>query len=130
MPRPASKQPTELELEILKILWEDGPSTVRDVRGALGTFRKLAHTSVMTIMGIMVEKGQLQREKRGNGYVYRARVRKQSTLRRMMGDLVDRAYEGSAGAAAIHLIETGEVTDEELARLQATLAARAREEAS
>ena len=128
MTRPASKHPTELELEILKILWERGPATVREVREALRGFRKLAHTSVMTIMGIMVDKGQLTRAKNGGSYVYRTRIRRDPTLRKMMGDLVDRAFEGSVGVAALHLLEMGDVSEDEIEQLHELIGRRAKEE--
>ena len=81
MPRPTSKHPTELELEILKILWRRGPSTVREVREQLQPFRVLAHNSVMTVMGIMTEKGYLRRSGDSSGYVYAARIREGSIRR-------------------------------------------------
>lgn len=130
MTRPASRHPTELELEILKILWRHGPMTVREVRGQLRPFRSLAHTSVMTMLGIMTEKGQVLRRKEGSGYVYRARIRKQPTLRRMMGDLVERAFDGSAAAAAMHLLETNDLSPEELGTLRRMIECRAEEDAS
>jgi len=128
MTRPASKHPTELELEILKILWAEGPLTVRAVRERLAGFRKLAYTSVMTMMGIMTEKGQLARTKDSGSYVYRARIRREATLRRMLGDLVDRAFDGSAGAAALHLLDTGDLTPQELEALQTLIRRKAEEE--
>ena len=63
MARPTSKHPTELELEILKVLWRASPLTGRQVRDALVGFRDLAYTSVMTIMGIMEDKGYVRRKK-------------------------------------------------------------------
>ncbi|MBI4578279.1 MAG: BlaI/MecI/CopY family transcriptional regulator [Planctomycetes bacterium] len=118
MARPISKHPTELELEILKVLWRQGPASVRQVRDALVPFRDLAYTSVMTIMTIMTEKGYVQRSKLGSGYAYRPRIQQQSTLRRMTRDLVDRAYDGSAAALMLQLIETADLDADELKRLR------------
>ncbi len=67
MVRPTSKHPTVLELEILKILWRAQPLTGRQLRDALAEFRELAYTSVMTILGIMVDKGYVRRKKQGGG---------------------------------------------------------------
>ncbi len=75
MARPASPHPTELELEILKILWRDGPAVVQHVRDALAPERKLAYSSVITIMNIMTDKGYLSRVKDGKGYRYKARIK-------------------------------------------------------
>jgi BlaI family penicillinase repressor len=118
MARPASRHPTELELEILKILWRDGPSSVRHVREALTGFRDLAYTSVMTIMTIMTRKRYLRRSKAEGGYVYRARITQESTTGRMLRDLVNRAFDGSAAALMLNLLETNEIDAHELKRLR------------
>ena len=127
MGRHSSKHPTELELEILKILWRDGPAKVGDVREGLQAFRKLALTSVTTIMNIMVGKGYLKRAKENGRYVYRPCITKQSTTRRMVGDLVKRVFDGSAAAAMVNLLETSDVDEQELRKLR-TLIERKTEE--
>lgn len=118
MARPASKLPTELELEILKILWQKSPASVRQVRDALVPFRDLAHTSVMTIMTIMTDKGYLQRSKDGGSFVYRPKVKQQSTLRSMLDDLVTRAFDGSTSALLLNLIATTNLDADELRKLR------------
>lgn len=118
MPRRSSKHPTELELEILKVLWRDGPSTVRHVREALTDFRELAHTSVMTIMGIMTDKRYLRRSKDGNRYVYRARVGEQETTAGILGQVVDRVFDGSAVSVLMRLLETHDIDAKELTELR------------
>ena len=124
MARPASKHPTELELEILKVLWRDGPATVRQVRDALAGFRDLAATSVTTIMNIMVEKRYLGRRKAAASFVYRARVTEKATTRRMLRDLLDRAFDGSAAALMVNLVEAADLDPDEIARLKELLARR------
>ncbi len=114
MARPKSKHPTELELEILKILWRANPLTGRQVRDALAEFRELAYTSVMTIMGIMEDKGYLGRKKQGSSYVYSARIKQETTTRRMLLDLVERAYDGSVTSAVVNLLDSSDVKFEEL----------------
>lgn len=121
MARPSSKHPTELELEILKVLWQAGPVTVRQVREALAPVRRLAHTSVITVMNIMVDKGYLARRKRGPSYVYRPRVSQEATTGRMLRDLVDRVFDGSASAVMVNLLESGELNDAEIKRLRKLL---------
>jgi BlaI family transcriptional regulator, penicillinase repressor len=128
MARSASRHPTELELEILKILWRDGPSTVRHVRDALAGFRDLAYTSVMTMMTIMARKGYLKRKKADGGYVYRAAISAESTTRGMLRDLVDRAFDGSAATLMVNLLETGDLDAEELRRLRGLINQKAREQ--
>ena len=127
MARPPSRHPTELELEILKVLWRDGPATVRAVRDALADQRDLAYTSVMTIMNIMVNKGYLKRAKQNGSYVYTPRVSEKVTTRGMLGDLVDRAFEGSAMAVMLNLLETSDIDAEELKRLRTLISHKARE---
>ena len=112
------KHPTELELEILKVLWERGPMRVREVREALAPTRGLAYTSVMTVMGIMTKKGFLKRTKDGNSFVYRAVAQRGSTTRSMMRDLVDRLFEGSTSSAVLQLLETSDLDDEERAQIR------------
>ena len=118
MARPPSRHPTELELEILKIIWQDGPSSVSHVRQQLANFRKLAHTSVLTIMVIMTDKRYLKRFKDGKRYIYETRVPEQQTTSKMLGDLVNRVFDGSATAAMVQLLEMGDIDDKELAKLR------------
>ncbi len=121
MARPTSRHPTELELEILKVLWRDGPAPVRQVRDAIAGFRDLAATSVTTVMNIMVEKGYLARRKAGGSFVYRPRVTRKSTTRRMLRDLLDRAFDGSAAAMMLGLVETADLDAREVGALRALL---------
>src|SRR5687767_4164877 len=113
MSRPASQHPTDLELEILKVLWRDGPKPVRHLRDALGPVRELAYTSVMTVMNIMTDKGYLRREKgQAGSFTYYPLVKERQTTGRMLKDLVDRAFDGSAAAAVLNLLEAADVSDE------------------
>ena len=121
MTRPASRYPTELELEILKILWRHDGATVREVRDALAAKRDLAYTSVMTTMGIMRDKKYVARRRKGNGYVYRPRITRDWTAQQMLADVVDRLFEGSASAAMVHLLESNEIDEAELSRLRAVI---------
>ncbi len=121
MARPTSKHPTELELEILKVLWADGPLPVRAVRKALAPGRKLAYTSVMTIMNIMVDKGYLGRTRDGASFVYQPRVTEKATTRRILKDMVDRVFDGSAGAIMVSLLETSSLDKDELDRIRQLL---------
>lgn len=118
MARPSSRHPTELELEILKILWRDDPAPARHVRDALTGFRDLAYTSVATIMNIMTRKGHLKRRKQGGRYVYSPRISERSISRQMLADLVDRVFDGSAVAVMLNLLETSDVDETELRELR------------
>jgi len=128
MPR-SSSHPTELELEVLKVLWREGPWPVRLVRQALAAAgRDLAYTTVMTVMSIMVRKGYLRRDKQGAGFIYRPRIVRRSTLGKMLRDLVDRAFNGSAAAATLHLLQTSDLNREELRQIQELIARKARKD--
>jgi BlaI family transcriptional regulator, penicillinase repressor len=121
MARPSSKHPTELELTILKILWRVGPSPVKTVQELLGTSRELTYSSVTTIMNIMVRKKYLSREKSGPRYVYAPRVEETTTTARMLKDIVDRAFDGSAAAVVHTLLDASELNDAEIKELRAYL---------
>ena len=123
----SSRHPTELELEILKILWRDGASSVRHVREELAVFRNLAHTSVMTMMTIMVEKGYLKRSKKGKRYIYKPRISEEDTTQGMLGDIVERLFQGSTMTAMVHLLEMSDVDEEELAELRKLMRRKGKE---
>ena len=128
MARPTSRHPTELELEILKILWRQGPASGCQVRDALAPARELAYTSVMTILNIMTRKGYVRRKKEASGYVYRAAVAQDAAERGMLQDMVDRVFDGSAVAVVQHLIETSGLDADELTRIRQLIARKAKEQ--
>lgn len=118
MPRPSSKHPTELELAILKILWRDGALSGREIRDVLAGDRELSYQSVMTMLGIMEDKGYVRRKKSGGSFAYSARVTEKATSKRMLRDVVDRVFDGSAGAAMVHLLESSDIDADDLQRLR------------
>lgn len=125
MARPSSQHPTELELQILQILWRDGPAPVRHVRDTLAGVRDLAYTSVLTVMNIMTRKGYLRREKVDGSYVYWPQVDKDRTTGGMLRDLINRAFGGSAKAVMLNLLETREIDRDELKELRDLIAEQA-----
>ena len=128
MARPVSEHPTELELAILKVLWEDAPQTVQAVRDALAAAgRELAHSSVITVMNIMVRKGYLRRDKAGRAFEFTPLVEQQSVSRRMLGDLVNRVFDGSASAVMLELLETSDVDADEIAAIRRLINRKSRE---
>lgn len=121
MARKKSKHPTELELEILKILWNEAPRTVREVREAMAAGgRKLAHTSLITTLNVMFDKGFVKRAeaKNGRGYAFSPRVSRADVSQGMVGDLVDRMFEGSAQSLLLSLLENERLDEEAHAELR------------
>jgi predicted transcriptional regulator len=97
MPRKASlPRPSEAELEILDVLWQRGPSTVRDVWQALSTDRASGYTTVLKFMQIMTAKGLVTRKEDQRAHIYQASVSREQTQRQLLTHLVDRAFGGSA----------------------------------
>ncbi|HEX7375496.1 MAG TPA: BlaI/MecI/CopY family transcriptional regulator [Pirellulales bacterium] len=129
MVRKRSEQPTELELEILNVLWSEAPLLVRDVRARLEarSGRQLAHSSVITMLNIMYRKGFLRRQKQGKSFIFWPRDKKQNVAGRMIGDLVSRAFGGSASAMVLNLLETTDLDAEELAEIRKLVARKAKE---
>jgi len=130
MGRPRSSFPTELELDILKILWQHGPQTVEEVREALAAAdrgRELTHSSVITVMNIMVKKCYLSRTKQGRAFQYKATVTEQGINRGMLGDLTERVFDGSASALMLELIETADLDAAELKEIRRLINRKARE---
>jgi len=128
MARPASEHPTELELLILKILWDRSPLPVRDVRQALAEGgREAAHTSVITTLNTMVHKKLLRRRRDGKAYLFSPRVQQQAVRQRMLGDVVDRLFDGSAAAVMLSLFDRGDLNPDELSQLRQFVDRKTRE---
>jgi predicted transcriptional regulator len=119
MARPRHEHPTPGELEILQILWERGPSTVRDVLEILQQRRPRAYTSIMSLMNIMAEKKLLARQEKGKAFVYTAAAPREQTLGQMLGDLVNRAFDGSASALVAQLLS--HTSGQELEEIRQTI---------
>ena len=122
MPRPRNEHPTPGELEVLKILWDGGPSTGRRVMELLNADGKnRAYTSVTSLMNVMVDKGLLRRRPAGRAFIYETVDARRKTLGSMLGDLVGRAFEGSASALVAHLLDETKLTEAELAEIRRTI---------
>jgi BlaI family transcriptional regulator, penicillinase repressor len=129
MPRPASEHPTELEHQILKILWEESPLPVRDIRQRLAERgRDLAHTSVITTLNIMVRKQSLKRTRHKNAFLFQPRVSREEVSGRMLGDLVDRVFDGSAAAVVLSLFDRSDIDADELEELRSIIRRKAKEQ--
>ena len=123
MARPRNEHPTPAELEVLKILWERGPATVREVMETLRSQRRRAYTSVMSLLGVMTDKGLVKRKQQGRAFLYTAGIPRDKTLAGMVGDLWQRGFEGSASALVLHLLQETDPTQEELDKIRDTIEA-------
>ncbi|MHC4460229.1 MAG: BlaI/MecI/CopY family transcriptional regulator [Planctomycetota bacterium] len=121
MARPRHKNPTPAELEVLQIIWEHGPCTVREVMNLLKPKRPRAYTSVMSLMNVMAEKGLLNQEPKGRAFIYSAKVSRDKTQSSMLSDLLNRAFDGSANALVAHLLEQAEPNSEEIDEIHKTI---------
>jgi BlaI family transcriptional regulator, penicillinase repressor len=118
MPRPVSAQPTEVELQILGVLWERGPSCVRDVHLALSDQRDTGYSTTLKMMQVMLEKGLLKRNDKVRPQVYRAAKSKPHTQSQMLDDLTQRVFGGSAKRLVMRMVSTGRLNPEEIAEIQ------------
>ena len=128
--RPSSEHPTELELQILKVLWDSQPMTVREVRDALEqSDRDLAHTTVITMLSTMVDKGQIKKldPLQGKAFRFSPRIGRDNVSKGMLGDLVERVFDGSVEAVMLSLFDVKELNEEELASLRKLLNKKMRE---
>ena len=126
MARPRHEHPTPGELEVLQIIWDRGPSTVREVMEVLNRSRRRAYTSVMSLLNVMTDKRLLSRTPMGRAFVYTAKATRDKTLTDLVSDLVNRAFDGSASALVAHLLQQTQASPEELAEIRETVAAEAR----
>ncbi|WP_298867907.1 BlaI/MecI/CopY family transcriptional regulator [uncultured Gimesia sp.] len=130
MARSESEHPTELELEILKVLWDDSPLPVREVRARLEAQagRVLAHTSVITMLNIMYRKGFLKRKKEGKSFLFAPKLKKEAVTGGIMGDLLSRVFDGSSSDLVLNLLETADLDAEELVELRKLITRKAKEQ--
>jgi predicted transcriptional regulator len=113
-----SQRPTEAELEILRVLWERGPSTVRQVHELLVTARETGYTTTLKLMQLIADKGLVTRDESARTHIYTARLSQETTQRQLVNDLVDRAFGGSAAELVLRALSTHQTTDEELGEIR------------
>jgi BlaI family penicillinase repressor len=106
MARPKSTQPTDGELELLKLLWEAGPCELGRICSDLRRQRPVATTTVATMLTVMLGKGLVTRTRSRRGYLWSAKVGREATTRRLVERLLDRAFDGSARLLVAHLVDS------------------------
>ena len=121
MARGPTPRPTDAELSILRVLWERGPSTVRQVHDVLSADRDFAYTTTLKLLQLMTEKGVAVREEAGRVHLYRAAVAQEETQRHLIRDLVDRAFGGSPSQLVMQALAAKPASAEELREIRRLL---------
>ncbi len=114
-------RPTNAELEILTVLWSSGPATVREVYNVISRRRPAQYCTVLKFMQIMAEKGLVRRNEQPRAHVYEAARPREQTQQQLAGDLMERAFSGSAKALLLGALSARKATKAELAELQRLL---------
>ncbi|HSJ65314.1 MAG TPA: BlaI/MecI/CopY family transcriptional regulator, partial [Gemmatimonadaceae bacterium] len=110
--------PTDAELELLTVLWERGPSTVREVHDEVNSGRPVGYTTVLKLLQIMFEKRLVKRDARDRSHVYRAARPREGTQRALLDDLVERAFGGSASELVQRALAARRATPDELREIR------------
>jgi predicted transcriptional regulator len=119
----AEKQhrPTKMELAILRVLWENGPASVREVQARLSATRETGYTTALKMLQIMTEKGLVERDETVRPQIYRAKYSQEKTQRQLLQDLVQRAFGGSVKALVMQAISTKKSSPEDLEAIEKLL---------
>jgi predicted transcriptional regulator len=118
---PETPRPTEAELAILRVLWRRGPSTVKDVHEELARRFQAVYTTTLKQLQIMAEKGLVTRDESQRAHLYTARLPEEQTQSQLVGDLLDRAFEGSASRLVMRALSSRPASAEELAEIRELL---------
>ena len=113
------RKPTDAELAILRVLWTRGPSTVREVFDALGG--EGAYTTALKLLQIMTEKGLVRRDESERTHVYTAALSQDQTQQQIVGDLLDRVFDGSAAKLVLQALEARKASPGEIAEIRTLL---------
>jgi BlaI family transcriptional regulator, penicillinase repressor len=115
------RRPTPAELEILRVLWQHGARTVREVQEQLEQERPTGYTTVLKLLQIMTDKGLVRRDESARAHVYAAKAPEETTQKQLVRDLVDRAFGGSASQLVLHALSTRRSSKQELSQIRELL---------
>ena len=121
MPRPPASQPTEVELQILRILWERGPSTARQIHNRLTEDRDTNYSTTVKMLSVMLDKKLVRRDESVRPQVFRPAATQQRTQQRMLKDLIQKVYDGSAGSLVLQALASQKASPQELAEIRRML---------
>lgn len=114
-------KPTEAEIEILSVLWEIGPATVREVHSQLIKVREVGYTTVLKLMQIMTEKGFVVRDESQRSHVYRPKQKAETVKKSLLSDLITRVFSGSTSSLVMQAISSKKATPSQLAKMKELL---------
>ncbi len=114
-------KPTDSELEILQVLWEKGPSSVRFVNDTLAERREIGYTTTLKLMQIMHEKGLVQRNTDARSHIYEAVIERDATQRNLLGSFVDNVFSGSAMSLVMQALGNHKASKDELDQIKALI---------
>lgn len=115
--RPKNNTLTPQELEIMKLVWQRGATTVRDVYEVLLERRKIAYTTVMTMMKILETKGYLKKRRQDRAFIYRPAHPKNQVIGGMIREFIDRVFNGSAEPLLVHLVKSRHLSEKDLQKI-------------
>ena len=118
MKNPKLPKPTDSELDILRVLWNRGPSTVRDVFDDLNQTKPTGYTTVLKLMQIMTEKNLVRRNEKERAHVYESQLPEEQTQNQLVGDLLDRAFGGSASRLVMRALSSAKTSAEDLTEIR------------
>ena len=121
MPKTTPPRPTDAELAILKVLWRRGPCTVREVFETFGETKTTGYTTALKLMQIMADKGLVERDERERAHRYEAALAEDETQCRLVGDLLQKAFDGSAKKLVLQALSSRRATADELAEIRRML---------
>ena len=121
MPRPPSSQPTEVELQILRILWGQGSSTARQIHNQLADVRDTNYSTTVKMLSVMLDKELVRRDDTVRPQVFRPAVTQQRTQQQMLKDLIQKVYDGSAGSLVLQALASQKASPKELAEIRQLL---------
>lgn len=121
MERKQPRRPTSTELDILRVLWDRGPSTVREVYEVLARTKAIGYTTVLKLLQIMTVKGTVVRNEDARAHVYEARQPAENTKRQLVGDLLQRAFSGSASDLMLHALAGKKTSRKEIEEIRRML---------
>jgi predicted transcriptional regulator len=128
MARHGSKHPTHLELAILKVVWTQGPCSIKQIQEGLAASRELAYSTVVTMLAIMASKGFVRKRRKANSHIYEAILQREQASGGLLQDLVQRVYDGSTLGVMQSLLDMGDIDAGELEEIRRLVNRKAKEQ--